>query len=210
MSRVLRCLLLSASVLLSAGCLYTDEPLGEPATLEPSEWEGLWVCNIGEAKSRTTAVRLKSGVTGINGIAATENWRECDARRVESRAKVSSCHYGDWYFDCCERRLVTGAPCRTSRAFLRQRDSILGFVPDMARIRKLLDEGKVPGRVEFQLGTNVFTSEPAQETLVVLHSLTDEHYEILFDRENGAFKPDDVVCIRLPAELDPCNRGPDR
>ncbi len=102
----LRCLLLSTSMLLPAGCaLYTDALLGEPATLEPSEWDGLWVSE--DAK----VVRVKIGAPGIKGIATTEDWRECDVTKAGPWQELSDDpagevrRYRDWYFlESCEGR----------------------------------------------------------------------------------------------------------
>ena len=201
--------LLAVATLLLAGCfpaLYTDTPLGEPATLDASEWNGLWICSPdGEL------ARIRVAASGSNKLQSASDWRECDLDKPElwSTAPKPAKNevfrrYGDWYFtSCVEGRLQTGEPCEIQLfyAFLRGRDSIQFAEPDRTRIRNLLDEGKVPGRVEFVLPVE------RQAARVVFHSLTADHTKLFFDPKNGAFTMVPLSCIRLPAELDPCNKA---
>jgi hypothetical protein len=189
---------------LLAGCfpqLYTDVPLGEPAQFKPSEWDGLWLC------TDQALVRFRIGVPGIRDPAITESWRECDATQaglwqalMPAGSSGDIRHHGDWYFLPCEGRLATGEPCEMSLVARRVGMAVYGYWADEDRIRKLMDEGKVPGRIE------LIQSAGRQLERVVLHSLTADHYRVLFGADKGAFRLMIGSCVRLPAELDPCNK----
>lgn len=71
---------------------------------------------------------------------------------------------------------------------------------DEVRIRRLLDEGKVPGRIE------LLPSDGSPKQRVVLTPRTDEHYKELLNPMTGAFPVSIVFGVRLPAELDPCSK----
>jgi hypothetical protein len=201
--------LLAVVTLLVGGCfptLYTDTPLGEPVTFDASEWNGLWIClPDGELG------RIRVAASGSSKLDVASDWRECDLDKSElwsttlepAKNKVFR-RYGDWYFTSCkEGRLQTGEPCEIDIfTVLRVGDSIQLAEPDETRIRKLLDEGKVPGRVEF-----VPSGDRLDDARVVFHSLTADHSKLLFDPDNGAFRVVLGSCIRLPAELDPCNKA---
>lgn len=188
-----------ASALLVAGCLYTDEPLGDPAVFEPGEWDGLWICSTGGEVFRVTidpdsgqpyvAPVLRDGNGVIQGTFA----------RVRQR--------GEWLFedDCGGGRLTTGKPCVYWHVARRVEETVLIYVADPARIRRLLDEGKVVGRIEI---VPPWTGVPDRhEENVVLHSVTPEHYKALLNPATGAFALTEEQCIRLPAELDPRERA---
>lgn len=201
MSSILRCLLLMP-VLLLGGCfpsVYTDAPLGEPAVAAPSEWDGLWICS-----GKPELFRVWTIDPDFNGPTGTAKWRECNAKpadreEINKRWRTFRRH-GEWLFEDCAGRLATGEPCRYWRVARRLAEAVVVYEADDARIRQLLDQGKVPGRIEPQQ----FHYSERQEQRVVLHSLTADHYAALLDPASGAFRPTEFQCIRLPAELDPC------
>ena len=206
MSRVLRCLVPTAVFLLS-GCfsfptLYTDTPLGEPATFKSSEWDGLWICEDG------SLTRLRSSVPSMKGLETNENWRECDAEAAAGCWEIietngAARRYGDWYLFTllCKESSEPGKLCHTIGALRRSGESILVYQPDEVRIRQLVNQGKVSGRVE------QYPSNGGQRDRVVVGPLTADHYAVLLDPETGGFKLRPGACIRLPGELDPCNKS---
>jgi hypothetical protein len=200
MSRHTSCLLVL--VLLLAGCfpvLFTDAPLGEPATFSPGEWNGVWICSptsSSPGKLRRVQVRGPDSAE----VSFSLDWRECNAEPADRWFLAR--RYNNWFFASCEGRLVTGEPCFTTRVALREGETLSLYVPDEKRIRELLAQGKVSGRIEFEPGKEIGR--------VVLHSLTADHYSVLFDPNAGAFSlligsKDEGRCLRLPAEADPCN-----
>jgi len=203
MSRVLRCLLPAAALLL-AGCfptLYTDAPLGEPATFAASEWDGVWLAKDGSLAS------VRSAVPSVKGPALTSNWRECDVAAAGPWKSFTGIladvrRYGDWYFNSsCKGRLATGEPCQIEFVVLRRsEESLLLYEPDEARIRELVMQGRVPGRIELT------PSGDGQSQRVVVGTFAANQYEVLFDPMGGAFKLMPGSAIRLPAELDPCSK----
>ena len=201
MSRPMQNLLLVALTLL-AGCfptLYTDAPLGEPARFEAGDWNGLWLDGDGRLS------RMQVGVPDTKDFAvATDNWRECDARQAGPWDDVrwgEVRRYGEWYFpESCESRLATGKACEYWLILRRKGEVLSLHTPDKVRIRRLLDEGKVPGRIE------LLPSDGRQKERVVLNPQTDDHYRHLFNPETGAFPERSFLAIRLPTELDPCSK----
>jgi hypothetical protein len=206
--------------LLVAGCfhlpaLYTDEPLGEPIPpggYEPKDWDGLWICTGGGIH------RVQAIDPTTEGPTIIKDWRNCDPTsstkdgedigRVDIR-KVRV--HGNWFFQECEGRLITGEPCRYEWGDVAARvgETVFLFEADEARIRQLLDQGKVPGRIEYVMDFPAYVGQPNysatyQWQRVVLHSLRAEHYDVLLQLEDGAFKATILQCTRLPAELDPC------
>lgn len=203
MLRALQVLLLAALTFL-AGCfpvLYTDVPLGEPARLEPSHWNGVWFIGLPE-KGRL--VRMQLGVLGANDLAVTENWRECDMSQAgpwEDARFGEMRRYDEWYFlEACDGRLATGEPCEYGTILRNNKDVLTVHLADEARIRRLLDKGEVPGRIE------LLPSDGSQKQRVVLNPLSDKHYRELLSPLTGAFPVIDVLGVRLPAELDPCSK----
>lgn len=189
---------------LLAGCfptLYTDAPLGEPAQLEASDWNGLWLVERSEGRK---LVRMQLGGQGTKDLAITNNWRECEMSQAgpwEDAWFGEMRRYGKWYFeDSCKDRLVTGEPCAYPLIIRRDGEVLTGHFADEVRIRRLLDEGTVPGRIE------LLPSDGSQKQRVVLNPQTDAHYKELFDPFTGAFPVTVVVGVRLPAELDPCSK----
>lgn len=177
-----------ASTIVLAGCLYTDEPLGEPAVFEPADWNGLWLCSKGELERLAVDPKVKA-------LTWAEDWRDCHAKPADHPlSKSFRRQHGEWFFEDCEGRLVTGRPCEYWTIFSRWEEAVIMYVADDERIRQLLDEGKVSGRIELVDGKN----------RVVLHSVTVEHYKVLLNPDKGAFRPTGYQCIRLPLELDPC------
>jgi hypothetical protein len=122
-------------------------------------------------------------------------------------------------------RLTTGEPCKAEAAALRVEEQLALFTVNGARLRELVVEGKVPGRIEVLPPDEMLSSEareqrhivvqmPSADSLqmfyererVVLHSLTDDHYRILFGFKDGVLRRTLFTCIRLPPVLDPCSR----
>ena len=187
-----------ASALLLAGCLYTDEPLGDPAVFEPSEWDGLWICSKGGEVVRVT-IDPDSGQLYVAPVL-----RDGKGDELGRFARIRQ--HGEWLFeDDCGGRLTTGKPCAYVYVARRVEQAVLIYMADPSRIRRLLDEGKVVGRIEI---VPPWTGFPGRhEEQVVLHSLKPEHYKALLDPGQGAFTLTDEQCIRLPAELDPRERA---
>lgn len=204
MSHPLRVLLLALLTLL-AGCfpvLYTDAPLGELSQLEAGDWNGLWLVDLDHSKSGKL-VRYQLGVPGINGFAVTGNWRECEMSQAGPWEDVGSAkmhRYDGWYFPETKGCQVTGEPCEYTAIFQRDGAVLTMHFADEVRIRRLLDEGEVPGRIE------LLPSDGGQRQRVVLNPLTDAHYKELFNPLTGAFPIGYVVGVRLLAELDPCSK----
>jgi hypothetical protein len=210
MPSLLRCLLSVATVLLT-GCypnIYTDVPLGEPAQFKSGEWDGLWLC------APEDLIRVRTGVPGIRDPAITESWRECDTNQAglwqplklprhtstSDRSPGEFRHYRNWYFMPCEGGPATGKPCDISFFAQRIGTVVYGYGADHDRIRKLLDEGKISGRIE-----SVQSGDHLEERLV-LHSLTADHYKLLFELHEGVLGQPIGFCIRVPPELDPCDK----
>jgi hypothetical protein len=177
----------------------SDATLGEPATFAPSEWVGVWIAHDGSPD------RVRSGIPGVNGLATTDNWRECDvavAGRWSRIFPADARQIGDWYFDKpCAGRSATGEPCPLVLVVRRSKESMFLYAPDETRIRELVMQGKLPGRIE------LFPTEDGQKERVVVGTLAPKHYDVLFDPNTGAFNlMPGWATIRLPAELDPCNK----
>lgn len=199
-------ILLSVALTFVAGCfptLYTDAQLGEPAQLEASDWNGLWLV---EGSEGLKLVRMRLDVPSSQKLAETDNWRECEMSQAGpwTDADLGEIRrHGERYFfleHSCQGRLATGKPCEYQIMLTLDKAVLMGHFADEARIRRLLDEGKVPGRIE------LLPSDGSQKQRVVLNPLTDAHYNELFDPFTGAFPVAFFFGVRLPAELDPCGK----
>lgn len=146
------------------------------------------------------------------GPTIIEDWRNCDPKpSTKDREDVGRVRvHGNWLFKECEGRLVTGKPRSYGWGDVaaREGETVVLFEADEARIRQLLDQGKVPGRIEYVMDFPAYVgqskySATEQWQRVVLHSSRTEHYDVLLQLEDGAFKVF-FQCTRLPAELGPC------
>jgi hypothetical protein len=191
---------------LVAGCLpfpvslFSEQPLGEIAVLEPEEWNGFWVDEHGKY------VRFRV-VDAENGLLADEG----DSCNTSSREKSPQAirKFGDWYFFPSPEFDTWGKLHVLSIVVFRSHNALFPFVVDTGRARALIEQGQLPGRLE--------RVERLKDEQVILGSLSAEHYRSLFpedlteDELRGKerlrppvlWKPVSVL-VKLPLNLDPC------
>jgi len=198
--RVPRVWLLLALVSVLSGCfnwsvLYSEQPLGEQvAVFEADEWDGAWLDQKGEVASydvspTDTAVLLMTSRGPDRTIGPL--W---DCKRVrDTEHPIPFRQTGRWYFPVLKLKDEDGL-YGLLFAMFRHGDTLLVYEPDLSQVRKLIEDGALPGRVENER--------------VILEPLASEHYKVLLSDKRGAFlgKPRDVA-VKLPNELDPCAKA---
>jgi hypothetical protein len=178
-----------AALPLIGGCafqgIYSEHPLGdEVAVLKPAEWEGVWVAdNQGYGRWFVT-----DADKGMLARRLTKD-RLCDARLVEKAVQLRQ--FGPWYFARGKDSPDKDGFYESERAWFRLGDALVDYQVDARRVRDLVEQGVLPGRIE--------------KDRVILGTLTPVHYRILFlpDRPAVRWHPLNVY-VKLPAELDPC------
>jgi hypothetical protein len=172
-----------AGLPLITGCvplIYSEQPLGERvAVLNPQEWNGVWLGSDGKLTGLLVTDSDKGMMVGGSPCDPTSGGPPAQMRQSES-----------WFF------LVEkgGELYSTTAAFFRIGKTLLVYLVDQERVKELLEQGALPGRVD--------------NNRVILGALGSEHYQILLASKHPAFarQPLDVM-MKLPDDLDPCRKG---
>jgi len=186
---------------LLAGCfpkIFSEQPLGEPAVLDPRNWNGYWLGDDG----KWTRLLVVDADTLLIGPSNT-----CDPSSSEATERVHVRQSEGWYF--AERGLDKSGSgtvnlYETHELLRVENRTLYVFLPNDKRAMALVEQGELPGRIE--------------NGQVVLGALTPEQHEVLFQvKEFGVYPrtaKDDIpylpfpmaTMIKLPDDLDPCKK----
>jgi len=203
--RSLRVWLLLAWLPLLAGCfpaIYSEQPLGDVAVLDPRAWDGLWL----DADDNLIALVVVDSHTLVS-----RKERVCDPSPIaNAEAEATKLrHFGNLYL--VEMRSDTSdesvAGLYTTRLVMMRKGNVLVlYWIDETRAEALVAQGALPGRIE--------------NGRVILGALTPEQGRVLFrvGKESAKYprtaKDDPPVfwvpigtLTKLPYALDPCKRG---
>lgn len=207
-----------------AGCpvMYSDQPLGEVATLDPKELDGTWLTPERELFG-TQVLDSQKGMMIVWKVGKVGETLICYPPEKDLNACSSDptlCvwrHHGNLFFsDLFNEKpaLPNDKPAskdrnsgmqyfRTTAVILTDQKSfaaVYAFVGHAQgdldkRLRRLVDEGAIPGHI-------------AEDGKVVLGPLQPDHYKRLFDQETGVVRwTDPMPVTKLPDALDPCKKG---
>ena len=176
MMKYLKVMLFWIMAITITGCnvVYTTQPIGErPSLIETSDWEGTW---INEEKFLTFNVLDKA--KGLLRI----SWIEKDQGQVKLEScKVHLLESGDWIFASIPdkdnpKQYLWGRIKQDGR-------QVVVWVPDSEKFKTLVEEGKLPGRVE--------------DNNILLGNLTSEHLKLITSETAGVlFEWDEPIIFR--------------
>lgn len=178
--------------------IFSDQPLGEVATLEPADWNGVWIGSSGEeGKSRVARFAVadaKAGVLDAPGL--------CEAAAEPCRLTIR--RSGSWHFVVRDdpRDLRFGhcgdGSCRYSAVWLREGPALYWYAFDTAAVKNLIELGALPGRI-------------GDEDKAILGPLTSQQMRVLLpERKNfgrrmpAVSMPAGETFVKLPDEVVPC------
>jgi hypothetical protein len=127
--------------LLVAGCnvVYSARPVGEtPVVIVPEEWEGTWIHHEGAVT--VVVVDKDKGLLEVGWVEAKQN------RLVFESYRAQLLQSGEWLFGNVpdtngKKRYFWGRLKKQAR-------QLILWVPDVARVKALVAQGKLPGRIE--------------------------------------------------------------
>jgi hypothetical protein len=189
---------------LLTGCfpvIYSEQPLGQQAVLDPKVWNGQWLANDG-SWSTMSVVDSNTLVLGKRGV--------CNPSPMERREETKLRQTEGLYI--LQQKITEAADprkvglYRTDALLWLRGQTLYGFWPNEERVKALIEQGEIPGRIE--------GSHP------ILGALTPEHYNLIFALRRDsveyplAAKNDSPMLplvassfIKLPDELNPCKKG---
>jgi len=194
--------LLISLISMLTGCLpviHSDEPLGEVAVLEPAEWNGSWL-SADEKNISLGTIRVVDADHGVivvvdrcqPGPAEPRNGELIQLRRSEKEG---------WFFPTWGDRDAQGQfiPRQAqpfAYIFFVSRPSAhswLWYLVAQGRVKALVEQGTLPGRVD---GEDV-----------TLGHLNPEHYATILSEERPLVHwRDPIISLKLPDDLDPCKK----
>ena len=196
--------LLLALLPLLVGCvrfptIYSKQPLGEPAVLDPEKWNGRWLHSNGEVVTWT--------VVGTDTLAGTKRGEPYCDPSPSDMDRASLREFQDWYilYKDNDEFLIRDGLYVASWLIQLEGRTIYGSSINEQRVKALVEQGELPGRIEADR--------------VILGALTKEQHKLLFHARAKKVEypmaakddhPDvgrEAVAIKLPDELDPCKKG---
>ena len=187
--------------------IFSEEPLGEVAELEPEKWEGSWLSADGEV-AFFRVLDAKNGVIDVGGTSCESGRREAIQLRKAPGQRFQERRAVDWYFPlegdvdaqgafASKGGLLGGCNadpprCRYLSTFVRFEGALIMYqIADDVRIKSLVESGVLPGRVE--------------QDEAVLGRLKAEHYDVLYAIDRPVMNwRSGWPFIKLPPEIDPC------
>lgn len=181
--------------------IYSEHPLGEPAVLDPKEWNGRWLGSSHGSPRLGTISVVDSDTIRLRDA-------DCDPstedRERDDRLRLRQ--YKNWYI-FAEKPDSTSGLYVISLLLRRVGAAVEWFYPNEERVKALIEQGDLPGRIE--------------DGRAILGALTPEHYALLFgpgtrskypraakdDIPYDPFEPQHPIMIKLPDELDPCRKA---
>jgi hypothetical protein len=157
-----------------AGCasVHTPRPIGEkPHALVKSEWEGTWT--LEKKSARITVTDAANGWITITSF--KEPKPESDAPTPEI-LPVQIMETGDWLIANVRDQEASTERYTWGRIRLSGDDALV-WTPDVSKFRALVQEHKLPGRIE---GDDVALEAP---TTADLHALVSGALGVPFDWE---------------------------
>lgn len=193
---------------LLAGCfslpvIYSEQPLGEPAVLDPKEWNGRWLDSNGGWRTFSVLGTDTLGF-GPDGV--------CNPRLEDfeiARFRKS----GRWYLYYKERDKTarTDSLCELTLLGRREGSMLQLFLINEERVKVLIEQGDLPGRIE---GGRVLVGAltPAGHALLFstpYNSLEERKRKYPITAENDLpYDSDEPLSfVKLPDELDPCKKA---
>jgi hypothetical protein len=176
-------LLISLLILALSGCtaVYVAEPIGEkPCKIEAQEWEGTWL-----HKDGTLTMKVMDGEKGLLKIAWVEPKEETLA--LES-LEVQLWESGSWVFANTKEDSADEAGYLWAR-IKQDGKQVVIWLPDEAKFKVLVEQGKLPGRIE-------------RDGDVILDRLEPQHLSLITGEQEGVLFAWDqpVVLIRYTRE----------
>ena len=183
-----------------------EEPLGEIATLNAQDWNGLWLMGRDDVRPAFASFNVVDGKNGIMQLRFLQMSEDCPLLLTE--------HYlfqwrqiGNWYFVSPEPLVDDDfqkyAPYGTRIAFFRDRATLSSYIIETARARTLILRKLIPGRIV--------------QGRVILGRLSSEQHKLLFPNKGTQDGPDPekalpppvdwpqtMTLMKLPDELVPC------
>jgi hypothetical protein len=172
--------------------ILSEQLLGEVAALKPEEWNGVWVYE-GAELYRLAVIDADKGTLGGRDA--------CDWSSSYVPLKLRQ--FGSWYTE--SKPKLQGGPegivglYEITHFSFRNGHALFRFEVDAKRIRALVEQGAIPGRIK--------------NDHVILGTFTPEHYRVLLPENRDAKKALPVlwesvrISIKFPDELDPCRKG---
>jgi len=205
---------------LLTGCfpsIYSEQPLGEPAVLDPEKWNGRWLSTwVGDRTLKVSTLTVVDADTvamystgfgnGDGGLSSV-----CDPLPTKM-VRLSLREFQGWYivYKKDDKISIKDGLYVTSM-LIRLKHPLMhwSFINEQ-RVKALIEQGELPGRIEGHRE--------------ILGALTQEHYKLLFQprsiknsveypivaKDDYPDFPDPMIgpiWIKLPAELDPCKKG---
>ena len=164
--RLIGCLLVGLFVLTLAGCsaVYTVQPMGEkPCKTQTQDWEGTWI-----HKEGSVTVRVMDGENGWLRIGWIEREGEDLASEVQD---VQLWEAGSWTFANVKSDSA-GEPAYLWAGIRRDGNQVIVWLPDEKKFKVLVEEGKLPGRIE-----------PGGD--VILDRLEPQHLSMITEEREG-------------------------
>jgi hypothetical protein len=165
---------------LLTGCfpvIYSEQPLGQQAVLDPKVWNGQWLANDG-SWSTMSVVDFNTLVLGKRGV--------CIPSPMERREETK---------------------LRQTEALLWLRGQTLyGFWPNEERVKALIEQGEIPGRIEGShpiLGALT----PEHYNLIFALRRDSVEYPLAAKNDSPMLPLVASSFIKLPDELNPCKKG---
>jgi hypothetical protein len=152
-------------ILALTGCsaVYTIQPIGEkPSKIEARDWEGTWI-----HKEGSVTVRVMDEEDGLLRIAWIE--RKGEGLAFETH-DVQLRETGSWVF-ANTKDDDTDEPRYLWALIKRDGKQVIVWLPDEAKFKVLVEEGKLPGRT--------------QGLDVILDNLEPEHLSIITGEPEG-------------------------
>ena len=187
--------------------MYSEQPLGEVAVLNPDKLNGTWLM-AGGGLAGTRVLDSQKGIMVYWMVAKSGEAPVCEPPEADVKAcsaEPALCvwrHYEELFFSELLKDKKPGKPFfRTEAVIVTDQKSIammyefVGQKKLDERLRRLVEKGAVPGRV-------------ADDGTVVLGALKPEHYKRIFEQESGAINwAQPIPLLKLPSALDPCKKG---
>jgi len=167
-----------AATITSCGFVYTPQPIGErPSLIETDAWEGTWI-----NEEQFLTINVTDETEGLLQI----SWIKKDQGQVKLEScKVYLLESGDWIFasipDKDNPKLYLWGRIK------RVGQQIVVWVPDSEKFQALVEEGKLPGKIE--------------DSTVLLGNLTSAHLKLITSETKGVlFEWDEPIIFRRFSE----------
>jgi hypothetical protein len=164
----LTCVVIVWVAIAVTGCnaVFSPHPMGEkPVPLVREEWEGTWIQDDG-----FLVIKVLDSEKGLLRLA----WIEADGELKYETRDIQMRATGEFLFaNLKEKEFYTWAKAK------KEKDRIIAWVPDLEKLRALVKEGKLPGKIDNN--SDIYLDDLAPEHVQMI---TSESEGVLFDWEN--------------------------